>query len=251
MKFVATTYDNNTFSGNENADCADLCGIYSSYSAKRPQVQLIDKDLSSIIYTSGSTGKPKGVMLTHLNIVANTRSIVSYLGLATNDRCMVVLPFYYVYGKSLLNTHFAVSATVIIDNRFAFPNAVLKNMIGEKVTGFAGVPSTYSILLNKSSLAKMNFADLRYLTQAGGHMPASIKKRLVEIFPDQDIYIMYGATEASARLSYLDPKALPNKINSIGKAIANVELRVLGQNGGEATTGEGGEIVAKGSNLML
>ena len=224
--------------------------ILSNHSADRPNLPIIDQDLSSIIYTSGSTGKPKGATLSHLNIVANTRSIVSYLELTENDRCMVVLPLYYVYGKSLLNTHFAASGTVIIDNRFVFPNAVLKTMAEEKATGLAGVPSTYTILVNKSAMAKTDFPDLRYLTQAGGHMPAVIKERLIDIFPDKPIFIMYGATEASARLSYLDPKELLEKLNSIGKAIPNVELTILRKDTAEADIEEDGEIAARGANIM-
>ena len=217
-----------------------LGDIYGSCSDCRPELPMIDLDLSSIIYTSGSTGKPKGAMLSHLNIVANTRSIVSYLKLNSNDRCMVALPFYYVYGKSLLNTHFSVSGSVVIDNRFIFPNAVLQTMQQENATGFSGVPSTFSILLNRSSFGEMAFPDLRYLTQAGGHMPEVDKK----------IFIMYGATEASARLAYRAPDQLENRIHSVGKAIPNIEIKVVKESGLTARPGEKGEIIARGSNIM-
>jgi len=231
--------------------CTIFADIYAHYSPTRPQVKLIDREFASIIYTSGSTGRPKGVMLSHLNVLTNTRSIVSYLELTSSDRCMVVLPFYYVYGKSLLNIHFAVSGSIIIDNRFTFPNVVLKNMIAERATGFAGVSSTYAILVNKSSVAKMRFQDLRYITQAGGHMPSELKSKLLAIFPDKKIFIMYGATEASARLSYLPPEKLAQEIHSIGKAIPNVKIKILRENGTEAAVDEEGEIVACGSNIML
>ena len=224
--------------------------IFQLYSSKRPTITLIDKDISSIIYTSGSTGGPKGVTLSHLNLVANTHSILSYLKLTSKDRVMAVLPFYYVYGKTLLNLHFAVSGSIIIDNRFAFPNAVLKTMNQEKATGFSGVPSTFSILVNRSSIGKMDFPFLKYITQAGGHMNAEIKKRLISLFPDKKIYIMYGATEASSRLSYLEPDMVPRHMKSIGKAIPNVELDIFDENGREVSTGEEGEIVARGSNIM-
>ena len=224
--------------------------ILSTAGDNRPDENIIDLDLASIIYTSGSTGRPKGVCLSHRNIVANTRSIVSYLHLISSDRCMVVLPFYYVYGKSLLNIHFFVHGTIIIDNRFTFPNAVLQNMINEKVTGFSGVPSTFSILLNSSSFAKKDFPDLRYITQAGGHMPAEVKQKLIDLLPGKDIYIMYGATEASARLSYLPPQYISEKINSIGKPIPNVEMQVFNEDGVSVGAGEEGELVARGANLM-
>ncbi len=226
-----------------------LPDVYSSYSKNRPDIKIIDQDVSSIIYTSGSTGKPKGATLTHLNIVSNTRSIIDYLKITSTDCCMVVLPFYYVYGKTLLNTHFAVSGSVVIDNRFIFPNTVLKTMQKEKTTGFSGVPSTFSILLNRSSLAKMEFPDLRYLTQAGGHMPEEHKRQLMRIFPDKKIFIMYGATEASARLAYLEPDQLEKRINSIGKAISNVEMKIVKEDGRDAEPGEEGEILARGTNI--
>ena len=87
-----------------------------------------EADLAAIIYTSGSTGEPRGVMLTHRNFVANARSIVSYLALTASDRVMCVLPFYYVYGLSLLHTHLAVGGSLVIENRSAFPNVVLDAM---------------------------------------------------------------------------------------------------------------------------
>jgi len=230
--------------------CSTLSALYRDNASNRVDLPIIDMDLSSIIYTSGSTGKPKGVMLTHRNIVCNTRSILAYLKLTSDDRCMVVLPFYYVYGKTLLNLHFFVGGSIVIDNRFTFPNAVLKTMISEKVTGFAGVPSTFSILFNKSSIRKMDFPDLRYLTQAGGHMPTETKTALLERFPNKQIFVMYGATEASARLSYLPPDLLREKIASIGVPIPNVAMKVVKPDGTEAPIGVEGEIVARGSNIM-
>jgi long-chain acyl-CoA synthetase len=113
----------------------------------------LSSDLASIIYTSGSTGGPKGVMLTHRNIVDNVFSICQYLHLTENDIQMCVLPFFYVMGKSLLNTHIAVGGTIVVNNQFAFPASVLKEMIAEKVTGFSGVPSTFAYLLHRSPLA--------------------------------------------------------------------------------------------------
>ncbi len=229
---------------------AKLMDVYDRDSENNPQLSLIDVDLASIVYTSGSTGKPKGVVLTHLNIVANTRSITSYLELVPKDRILVVLPFYYIYGKSLLNTHFFIGGSVVIDNRFAFPNVVLETMNKMKVTGFSGVPSTFMILLNKSILKKSKFKTIRYITQAGGAMPASIQKEVSSAFSPAKLFIMYGATEASARLSYLHPDWLNKKWGSIGKAIPNVRLFIGDKQGVEKKQGDIGEIIASGSNLM-
>jgi long-chain acyl-CoA synthetase len=225
--------------------------VCETSSPARPTQRIIDIDVASIIYTSGSTGRPKGATLSHLNIVSNTCSIVSYAHLSAADSVMVVMPFPYVFGKSLLNTHFYVGGTVVIDNRFVFPNAVLETMHKEQVTGFAGVPSVYATLLNQSNFGQQSWDHLRYVMQAGGSLAPALIKRLIEVLPKTEIYIMYGATEASARLSYLPPADLDRKLGSIGKAIPNVELKVIKEDGNEAKPGEVGEVVARGSNIML
>lgn len=209
---------------------------------------------ASIIFTSGSTGGPKGVVLSHANIVANVRSICASMQIGCDDVQMVVLPFFYVMGKSLLNTHFAVGARIVINNTFAFPVTVLKQMIDEKVTSFSGVPSTYAYLLHRSPLAKYKkkLNSLRYCSQAGGAMSRRIKLELREILPKHtQIFIMYGATEASSRLTCLPPEDFASKTDSIGKAIDGVDLKVIGPTGVEAETGEQGELVASGANIML
>jgi acyl-CoA synthetase (AMP-forming)/AMP-acid ligase II len=210
-------------------------------------------DLASIIYTSGSTGKPKGVMLSHGNIVANTLSICGYLNLTQDDIQMVVLPFFYVMGKSLLNTHFAVGGSVVLNNRFLYPADVIKQMATEKVTGFSGVPSTYAYLLHRSPLLKYRdkLPALRYCSQAGGHMVTQLKKDLRSVLPKHtDIVIMYGATEASARLTYLEPTQFKHKLGSIGKAIPGVKLEIMGNDGRLIAGDSTGELVAKGANIM-
>lgn len=207
------------------------------------------RDLAAIIYTSGSTGAPRGVMLTHQNISANTTSIVEYLGLSAADRMMVVLPFHYVYGLSLLHTHVAVGGSLVLDNRFAFPNVVLNTMRDRAATGFAGVPSTFAMLLHRSNVRAMSFPSLRYVTQAGGPMPPARVQEWRRALPDIPFYVMYGATEAAARLSYLPPSELTQRAGSIGRAIPGVELRVLRADGTVAGIGEVGELVARGPNI--
>jgi len=209
--------------------------------------------LASIIYTSGSTGKPKGVMLSHGNIVSNTLAICDYLFLTPEDIQMVVLPFFYVMGKSLLNTHFAAGGAVVINNRFLYPADVVKQMIAEEVTGFSGVPSTYAYLLHRSPLAKYRdrLHALRYCSQAGGHMATQLKKDLKSVLPEHtQIIIMYGATEAAARLAYLEPDRFEPKMASIGRAIPGVELKIVDEAGGEVKNGASGELLARGPNIM-
>ena len=223
--------------------------LIGAASDRQPAAHMIDLDLAAIIYTSGSTGEPRGAMLSHGNISANTESIVRYLHLTAADRVMCVLPLYYVFGLSLLHTHVRVGGALIIDNRFAFPNVVLKAMQDTRATGFSGVPSTFALLLHKSNLASMTFPDLRYVTQAGGGLPPARIREWLEKMPGVPFYVMYGATEASARLTYLEPADLDRKLGSIGKGIPNVEILVAKDDETIAAAGEVGELVARGSNI--
>ena len=226
----------------------------SRMSAENPRISVPESSLAGIIFTSGSMGKPKGVMLSHRNIVSNTDSICRALVLREDDIQMVVLPFFYVMGKSLLNTLFSVGGTIVLNNKFAFPATVINQMIEEKVTIFSGVPSTYSYLLHRSPLKKSRdrLDRLRLVTQAGGHMAKSVKKALREALPEQTrICIMYGATEASARITCLDPDLFEEKIDSIGRAIPGVTLRILDRMGRDVSQGAKGELVARGPNIMM
>ena len=218
--------------------------------ARRPvEADVSDSDLAAIIYTSGSTGLPRGVMLTHRNFVANAQSIVSYLQLTSADRVMCVLPFSYVYGLSLLHTHLAVGGSLVIENRSAFPNVVFDAMAEHEVTGFAGVPSTFTLMLHRSNVDAGRLPSLRYVTQAGGRMvPAKIAEWRAR-GPRSDFYVMYGATEAAARLTYVPPADLERKPGSIGRPIPNVEVGVLTEDGRAAAPGEVGELVARGANI--
>jgi acyl-CoA synthetase (AMP-forming)/AMP-acid ligase II len=227
--------------------------VVRSQNISEPDITIDESDLASIIYTSGSTGTPKGVMLSHKNLVSNVQSICRYLAISDKDIQLVVLPFFYVMGQSLLNTHFAAGGTVVINNKFAYPASVIQRMIDEEVTAFSGVPSTYAYLLHRSPLKKFRskLGSLRYCSQAGGHMSVQIKTALREVLPEHtQIYIMYGATEASARLTYLEPERYRQKIGSIGKPIPGVTLRILDENGRQIPAGRTGELVASGSNIM-
>jgi acyl-CoA synthetase (AMP-forming)/AMP-acid ligase II len=207
-------------------------------------------DIASIIYTSGTTGVPKGVMLTHNNFEANANSIVEYLHLTEDDRNMVVLPFNYSYGTSVLTTSIISGGSMVLENSFMYPNVILDKMVQEDVTGFAGVPSTFALLLNRSNIRKYSFPKLRYVTQAGGAMSPTHSRELAEILSGTDIYIMYGQTEAAPRLTYLEPMDFLKKPDSIGKAIPGISIDIINENGELAGDGEEGEIVAQGENIM-
>lgn len=213
------------------------------------QAEGSDEDLAAIIYTSGSTGEPRGVMLSHRNFVANARSIVSYLGLTSSDRAMCVLPFYYVYGLSVLHTHVTVGASIVIENRFVFPNVVLNAMQAHEVTGFAGVPSTFALLLHRSNLDAVTLPSLRYVTQAGGNMPPQKITEWLARGPRASFFVMYGATEAAARLTYVPPRVLERKLGSIGVPIPGVTMTIVQEDGTVAPPGAVGELVAHGDNI--
>lgn len=214
--------------------------------------QFDENRLAQILFTSGSTGLPKGVMLSHKNLMSNTDSIVEYLKLTSDDIMEVVLPFYYCYGLSLLHTHLKVGGSVVLNNNFVFLGAVLNDLDKYKCTGFAGVPSHFQILLRKSkSFKKSSFPLLRYFTQAGGKLHNVFIQELLDAFPEKKFFVMYGQTEATARLSYLPPELVLTKLGSIGKGIPNITLDVFNKNDQPVEDGGIGEIVAKGDNIML
>jgi len=188
--------------------------------------------LAEIIFTSGSTGEPKGVMISHKNLIANTSSIVEYLQLTPDDRMMVVLPFYYCYGLSLLHTHLRVGGSIVFNNAFIFLGGVLKSLLDYKCTGFAGVPSHFQILLRKSdSFKQTKFPDLKYVTQAGGKLAPIFIDEFRAAHPDVRFVVMYGQTEATARLSWLPPEVYERRKGSMGKGIPGVELKVVNEKG--------------------
>ncbi|MEZ4386855.1 MAG: class I adenylate-forming enzyme family protein [Candidatus Krumholzibacteriia bacterium] len=217
----------------------------------RPPVQVTLDDLCAILYTSGSTGKPRGVTLTHRNLAANTGQILAYLKLTAGDSVLCVLPFHYSFGNSLLLTHVAVGGRIVVDNRFAYPSAVVDHLAASEVTGFSGVPSTYAILAARTDFLQRPWPHLRYLTQAGGAMTRALQARLLEALPDHiRLFIMYGQTEAGARLSYLPPERLRDKLGSIGIGIPGVDLVVQRPDGSHCDVDEVGEVVARGDNIM-
>lgn len=207
-----------------------------------------DRD-AVLMFTSGTTAAPRAVRVTHRNLRANTDSIVDYLGLRADDRALVILPFSYCYGASLLHTHLRVGARVVLCHSFVYPETAIDLLDEEGCTVLAGVPSSFQLLLRASSFASRPLPSLRLVQQAGGKLSPVLIEELRDAQPGADLFVMYGATEATARLSYLPPDRLADKLGSVGRGIPGVELRVLDDQGRPVAPGERGEIYARGDNI--
>ncbi len=228
----------------------DLASLPLDDLAAGPVVSHADA-LAAFIYTSGTTGRPKAVMLSHGNLAANTDAIVAYLELRASDSILCVLPFYYSYGNSVLHTHIASGARIVIGPSLVYPQLVAEAIAREGATGFAGVPSTFALLTARVQLERYDFSALRYLTQAGGPMSPALTKTVLTQFPRARLFVMYGQTEACARLSYVPPERLAEKLGSVGIPIPGVELDVREEGGTPLPRESTGEVWARGANVML
>jgi long-chain acyl-CoA synthetase len=206
-------------------------------------------DLALLLFTSASMGQSRGVMLSHRNIAANSESIVQYLGLSASDRVMSILPLSYSYGRSLLQTHLWVGGSIFFDHRFMYPRLVLESIARERCTGFAGVPMTFQVLRRNCNPRSVQMPSLRYVTQAGGAMTVEVRTWVRDAFAPAQFYVMYGQTEATARLAYLPPERFADKPNAVGIAIPGVELRVVDDEGRDVAVGVVGNLVARGDNV--
>lgn len=210
----------------------------------------IDRDLASIIYTSGSTGSPKGVMLSHLNMVSAAHSITTYLENTEDDVIINVLPMSFDYGLYQILMGFKIGGTVVLEKSFTYPYQVVDTMIKEKVTGFPGVPTIFALLLKLKDMHKYDFSSIRYITNTAAALPTSHIKRLCDLFPRAKLYSMYGLTECK-RVSYLPPKELKRRPTSVGKGMPNEEVYIVNDRGEKVSPGEVGELVIRGSNVMM
>ena len=207
-------------------------------------------DAAAIIYTSGTTGDPKGVVLSHENLARNVAAIQDYLAIRSDDRVMCVLPFYYSYGNSVLHTHVTRGATLVLENSLMYPHRLLDQMQRWEVSSFYGVPSTYYLLLARTQLESFDLSRLRYCAQAGGPMNEAKIAKWLEFLPDTRFIVMYGQTEASARLSWLPPGRMKDKPGSVGIAIPGVELGIKDEMGRALPPGTQGEVCARGDSIM-
>lgn len=211
---------------------------------------IADGDTALILYTSGTTGAPKGVTLTHGNVLANAEAVVRYLALDEHDSVLSILAFYYAYGASVLHTHLMCGGCVVLAPNLLFPHLLMDTIARERITGFSGVPSTFALLLERVKLADYDLSSLRYMTQAGGAMSPVLIRRLRAALPHPRLFVMYGQTEATSRLTWLPPEQLDDKLGAVGIPIDGVELRIVQEDGRDAAIGDIGEVRVRGANVM-
>lgn len=203
-------------------------------------------DLALLLPTSGSTGSPKLVRLSRTNLDANATAIAEYLALRLDDVGITSLPLHYCYGLSVLHSHLAAGAAVSLTGLSVAEPCFAAQLRRDGVTGLAGVPYTFE-LLERGGLADLDLPRLRYLTQAGGRMAPERVRAWAELGQEKgfDFFVMYGQTEATARMAYLPPDQARRHPDAVGVAVPGGELVV------EAPPGEVGEVLYRGPNVML
>jgi acyl-CoA synthetase (AMP-forming)/AMP-acid ligase II len=234
----------------------DFSLIFNDYhlcSFKAESKVELHPDLALLLTTSGSTGSPKLVRLSYENLRSNISSIIESLGITQNERAITTLPFNYSYGLSIINTHLAVGASLVLTGDNFFSSDFWRQVRSLGVTSIAGVPYSYEILL-KLRFQRMELGELRTLTQAGGRLTLKQAEQINEICTLKGInfYIMYGQTEASPRIAVLSPEYMPQKLGSIGKVISGGSLWIEDVDGNELQSAtEVGELIYGGPNVAL
>ncbi len=218
--------------------------------AQRAGAECVDLDLASIIYTSGTTGNPKGVMHTHRSMISASTSITTYLQNVPEDRIINMLPMSFDYGLYQAIMSVQMGATLVLERSFAYPYVICETVRRERVTGFPGVPTIFAMLLAMEPGPHEHLESVRYVSNTGAALPASHITAMKDLFRNARIYSMYGVTECK-RVSYMPPEELEARPTSVGKGMPNEEVWIVKDNGEPAGAGEVGELVVRGSNVML
>lgn len=204
-------------------------------------------DLALLLSTSGSTGSPKLVRLSHANLQANAESIATYLQISPDDRAATTLPMSYCYGLSVINSHLLRGAGLVLTGLSVVDPCFWELFRRERATAFAAVPYTFE-LLERVGFADMELPSLRYVTQAGGRLAPDAVRHYAELGRRQgwDLFVMYGQTEATARMAYLPPDLAVSHPDAIGVPVPGGSFRI------EPVPGlADGELVYSGPNVML
>ncbi len=210
-------------------------------------------DLCLLISTSGSTGSPKLVRQSYENIRSNTLSIIQYLGITASERAITSLPMNYVYGLSVVNTHICAGATLVLTGLNPYAKKFWELVDREGVTSFAGVPFTYETI-DKLRILKREMPSVKTLTQAGGKLSPELHRKLAEWAMEHGkrFVVMYGASEATARMGYLPPERSLEKQGSMGIPIPGGRFELIDADGQVISSAEQvGELVYYGPNVTL
>lgn len=213
----------------------------------------VNDNLSVLLTTSGSTGSPKLVRLSKDNLMSNAQSIAEYLHITSEERPVTGLPMYYSFGLSIINSHMLMGATILLTTASYVEKEFWQFAISNNFTSFSGVPYTFEIM-KKLKLWKQPMPTLRTLTQAGGKLSNELLQFFMEKFNPQGVkfYLMYGQTEATARMSYLEPEFGLSKLGSIGKGIPGGSFKLCDDEGNVISqSNEVGELVYEGQNVSL
>lgn len=204
-------------------------------------------DLALLLSTSGSTGSPKLVRLSRASLQANAESIATYLGITSEDRAATTLPMSYCYGLSVINSHLLRGATLVLTGLSVVDPCFWELFTRHRATSFAAVPYTFE-LLERVGFADMDLPSLRYVTQAGGRLGPDSVRRYAELGSRRgwELFVMYGQTEATARMAYLPPGLAAQYPTAIGVPVPGGAFRI------EPVEGlADGELVYSGPNVML
>lgn len=210
-------------------------------------------DLALLLTTSGSTGSPKLVRQSYANLRANTQSIVEYLELDDSERAITTLPMNYVYGLSIINSHLWVGATVILTGATLMQREFWNLFAEQQATSFGGVPYTYE-MLDKLLFFRRDLPSLRTMTQAGGKLLPELHRKFAEYAErtGKKFVVMYGASEATARMGYLPSDQALRKCGSMGIAIPGGRFWLMDLEGRTISTPDTtGELVYEGENVTL
>lgn len=208
----------------------------------------VHEDLALLLTTSGSTGDPKLVRLTYRNVFSNAIAIAEYLKLGPSERAIQSLPVYYSYGLSVINSHLVTGGTVVLTQHSFMRPEFWANFRDSACTSFAGVPHMYETLKRLKFDPALQ-PSLRTLTQAGGKLNENVIEWYSQVTArsGRQFFVMYGQTEATARMSYVPAEQLSQKIGSIGIAIPGGTLSLAPVPGSEDLQ----EIVYQGPNVMM
>lgn len=210
-------------------------------------------ELALLLTTSGSTGSPKFVRQSYKNILSNAEAIATYLNLTETEKPITTLPMSYTYGLSIINSHLLVGSTILLTSKTLTEKRFWEFMREQGATSFGGVPYTYEIL-KRLRFFRMELPSINTMTQAGGKLTPELTKEFAEFAESKNMrfFVMYGQTEATARMSYLPHQYALSKCGSMGIAIPGGEFSLVDDNGGVIDSSDTvGELVYKGDNVTL